>query len=67
MWSEGEVVLRREVLKDGELPDVRVREGRFTQDQARAIRRGTARITTKLDAGHRWWNDDWAPWRPDVA
>jgi hypothetical protein len=37
MWSEGEVVLRREVLKDDELPDVRAREGRFTQDQARAI------------------------------
>jgi hypothetical protein len=55
------------VLKDDELLDVRVREGRFTQDQARATRREAARITAKLDAGRCWWDDDWAAWRPDVA
>jgi hypothetical protein len=53
MWSEGAVVLRR--------------EGRFTQDQAHAARRAAARITAELDAGRRWWDDDWAAWRPNVA
>jgi hypothetical protein len=53
MWSEGAVVLRR--------------EGRFTQDQARATRREAARITAKLDEGRRWWDDHWATWRPVVA
>jgi hypothetical protein len=56
MWSEGEVVLRREVLNDGRC-----------LDQARAIRREAARITAKLDADHRWCNNDWAAWRPDLA
>jgi hypothetical protein len=55
------------VLKDDELLDVRVREGRFTQDQARAFRAEAARVTAELDAGRRWWADAWASWRPDVA
>ena len=55
------------VLKDDELLDVRVGEGRFTQDQARAIRREARRITAELDAGRRWWDDAWADWRPVVA
>jgi hypothetical protein len=54
-------------LKDDELLDVRVEEGRFTQDQARAARREAARITAELDAGRHWWDDEWAAWRPDVA
>lgn len=54
-------------LKDDELLDVRVREGRFTQDQARATRREAARITAELDAGRQWWDDAWSTWRPDVA
>jgi hypothetical protein len=55
------------VLKDDELLDLRVREGRFTQDQARAARREAARVTAALDAGRRWWDDGWADWRPPVA
>src|SRR5881227_2050043 len=54
-------------LKDDELLDQRVREGRFTQDQARAIRAEAARVTAELDAGRRWWDDSWAEWRPPVA
>jgi predicted RNA-binding protein associated with RNAse of E/G family len=54
-------------LKDDELLDVRVQEGRFTQDQARAARREADRITAELDAGRRWWDDAWVEWRPDVA
>jgi hypothetical protein len=52
------------VLKDDELLDVRVREGRFTQDQANAFRAEAARITSDLDAGRRWWDDAWASWAP---
>jgi Protein of unknown function (DUF402) len=55
------------VLKDDELLDVRVREGRFTEDQARAFRREAARITAELDAGHRWWDESWSRWRPPVG
>lgn len=52
-------------LKDDELLDVRVQEGRFTQDQARATRRQAARITAELDAGRRWWDERWSRWRPE--
>ena len=52
-------------LKDDELLAVRVREGRFTQDQAHAFRAQADRITAELDAGRRWWDDSWAAWRPD--
>ena len=60
VWPDG-----RWELKDDELLDQRVREGRFTQDQARAIRAEAARITAELDAGRRWWDDAWAEWRPE--
>jgi hypothetical protein len=39
------------VLKDEALLDVRVREGRFTQDQADGFRAEADRITAELDAG----------------
>jgi predicted RNA-binding protein associated with RNAse of E/G family len=52
-------------LKDDELLSLRVQEGRFTQDQARAIREEGARITAELDAGRRWWDTRWAEWSPD--
>jgi hypothetical protein len=55
------------VLKDDALLDIRAHEGRFTQDQARDIRREAARVTAELDAGRYWWDDAWAAWRSDVA
>ena len=54
-------------LKDDELLDVRVQEGRFTEDQARATRAEAARIAAELDAGRRWWDPWWALWEPDPA
>jgi hypothetical protein len=54
-------------LKDDELLDVRVQEGRFTQDQARAIRAEGARIQRDLAFGRRWWDPYWALWEPDPA
>lgn len=52
-------------LKDEDLLDVRVREGRFTEDQARAIRAEGDRIQRELAAGRRWWDPFWALWEPD--
>ncbi len=51
--------------KDDELLDQRVREGRFTPDQAVWIRAEGARVAALLDAGDRWWGDAWASWEPD--
>jgi hypothetical protein len=54
-------------VKDDELLDVRVREGRFTQDQAREIRAVGKRLQLELAAGERWWDPWWALWEPDPA
>jgi uncharacterized protein DUF402 len=51
-------------LKDDELLDVRVREGRFTEDQACAARAEGERIQRELRAGRRWWDAAWALWQP---
>jgi hypothetical protein len=51
--------------KDDELLDRRVREGRFTAEQARAVRAEGTRLTRELEAGRQWWSDDWASWEPD--
>lgn len=53
--------------KDDELLEQRVREGRFTPAQAADIRTEGARIAADLDAGRRWWSDDWASWTPNPA
>ena len=53
--------------KDDELLDVRVAEGRFTPEQAAAARAEGRRVTAQLDAGERWWDDDWADWRPPAG
>lgn len=53
--------------KDDELLEARVREGRFSAAQATEIRAEGARIAADLDAGRRWWSDDWASWTPDPA
>ena len=52
-------------LKDDEVLEQRVREGRFTRDQVAAVRAEAAHVTDDLDAGRRWWSDEWARWRPD--
>jgi predicted RNA-binding protein associated with RNAse of E/G family len=54
-------------LKDDEVLEQRVREGRFTRDQVAAARTEAKRVTDDLDAGRKWWSDDWARWRPDPA
>jgi len=53
--------------KDEELLDLRVREGRFTQDQVREIRAGAERIEAELATRGHWWDAWWAVWEPDPA
>ncbi|HEY2327776.1 MAG TPA: hypothetical protein VGH52_09855, partial [Gaiellaceae bacterium] len=50
--------------KDDELLEERVREGRFSPEQVKAIRAEGRRIARELDAGRRWWDDGWANWSP---
>ena len=54
-------------LKDDDQLEQRVAEGRFTEAQVVAIRAEGRRITRALDAGERWWSDDWASWAPDPS
>ena len=41
--------------------------GRWTESEVAAIRREGERVAGELDAGRRWWSEDWAEWRPDPA
>ncbi len=54
-------------FKDDEHLDPWVERGRWTAEEVAAIRAEGARLGAELDAGRRWWSDDWAAWRPDPA
>lgn len=54
-------------LKDADLLEQRVREGRYTAEQHAAIRALGEMIGGKLDRGERWWNEHWASFTPDPA
>jgi hypothetical protein len=53
--------------KDDDLLDLRVEEGRFTQDQAREIRAEGHRLEAELATRGHWWDSWWALWEPDPA
>ena len=53
--------------KDAHLMDAWVERGRWTATEVAAIRAEGARIAAALDAGRRWWSDDWAAWEPDPS
>ena len=53
--------------KDDELLDVRVREGRFTEDQVRGFRAEARRLEAELATRGHWWDASWALWEPDPA
>jgi hypothetical protein len=38
---------------------------RFTAAEVEAIRAEADAVARDLDAGHAWWDGDWASWRPD--
>jgi len=52
-------------LKDDDVLEGRIHEGRFTGEQVAATRAEAKRVTDELDAGRRWWSDEWIAWRPD--
>jgi Protein of unknown function (DUF402) len=54
-------------LKDEELLDGEVELGRWTEDEAAAIRAEGARIAASIENGKRWWDDAWASWQPDPS
>jgi hypothetical protein len=53
--------------KDDEKLEDWIERGRWTAREVAAIRREGSRIAADLDAGRRWWSDDWATWEPDPA
>ena len=54
-------------FKDEDMLEQRVSEGRFTEEQATAIRALGEQIGTRLDRGERWWDEQWASFEPDPA
>lgn len=51
--------------KDEDLLEGTVGTGRFTREEVAAIRAEGDRLAVELDAGRRWWGDEWKAWRPD--
>ena len=54
-------------FKDDERLEPWIERGRYTLEEVAAIRVEGARIAAELEAGRRWWSDDWASWKPDPA
>lgn len=54
-------------LKDDEVMDQRVGEGRFTAESVAAIRALGSELTARLDAGDLWWDTSWSNWQPDSS
>ena len=52
--------------KDVDLLEQRVAEGRYP-GMAEQIRTEGRRIAALLDDGERWWDQEWASWRPEPA
>jgi predicted RNA-binding protein associated with RNAse of E/G family len=50
--------------KDREALEERVREGRFTAEQAAQVRAEADAVAANLDAGRSWWDAAWAEWSP---
>jgi Protein of unknown function (DUF402) len=54
-------------MKDDEKLEDWIERGRWTAEEVVAIRAEGARVARELEAGRRWWSDDWAAWEPDPA
>lgn len=54
-------------FKDAELLDERVRDGRYTPEQAAATRRLGRELAAVLESGERWWEQHWTSFVPDPA
>lgn len=51
-------------VKDDELFEQRVVEGRYSTDQAVAIRATGRQVVEMLSSGSPWWDKSWAEWTP---
>lgn len=54
-------------LKDDELLDQRVAEGRFRPEHAECIRAFAEEVTTRLDRGNVPWEPSWRDWTPPAG
>ncbi len=54
-------------LKDDEVLEDRVREGRYTTEQIGATRALAEQIVGEVESDGRWWADEWATWTPDPS
>jgi Protein of unknown function (DUF402) len=55
------------VVKDLELMEARVAEGRFTGELVRWVLDLGEALVADLASGHRWWDPAWAEWEPPAA
>lgn len=55
------------LVKDLEVLDDRVAEGRFTAELVDWIRGLGDEISADLDAGHHWWDMSWRDWEPPTS
>lgn len=54
-------------FKDDEKLEDWIARGRWTPAEVEAIRAEGRRLAARLEAGERWWSEDWAAWTPDAA
>jgi hypothetical protein len=54
-------------FKDDEQLEGWVERGRWTVSEVEAIRAEGARLAAALEAGERWWSEEWATWSPDPS
>ena len=55
------------VVKDLEVLDDRVAEGRFTAELVAWIRELGTELSRELDAGRHWWDPKWSRWTPPAG
>ena len=54
-------------FKDDERLEPWIERGRWSREEVDAIRAEGERVAAELEAGRRWWSQDWASWEPDPA
>ena len=54
-------------MKDDDQLEPWIERGRYSEQEVAAIRAEGARVVAELEAGRRWWSDDWAAWKPDPS
>lgn len=53
------------MFKDDDELEPWIERGRWTAEEVAAIRAEGARVAANLEAGRRWWREEWASWQPD--